>query len=72
MDFESVLINMKFKKRSKEQLLAPIGFLKEKYKEIGINKTQKAEIDWVMGQLRKQAVGNMNLNELKDKIVKYK
>ena len=71
MDFDSVLASFRFKKRSKEELLAPIGFLKEKYKEIGKKKTNTAEIDWVMGQLRKQAVGNMNLNVLKASIENY-
>lgn len=72
MDYDSVLEIMKFKKRSVEQILAPIGFLKEKYKEIGVKKDSKSETDWVMGQLRKQALGNMNLNELKKRIEKCK
>jgi glutamyl-tRNA(Gln) amidotransferase subunit E len=71
MDFDSVLTSLRFKKRTKEELMAPIGFLREKYKEIGRRKTSLAEIDWVMGQLRKQAVGNLNLNELKSYIENY-
>ncbi|MBU0765931.1 MAG: Glu-tRNA(Gln) amidotransferase subunit GatE [Bacteroidetes bacterium] len=71
MDFESVLTILKFKRRSKDQLVAPIGFLKEKYKEIGRKKTPEAENDWVMGQIRKQAVGNMSLKELKDCIERW-
>lgn len=72
MDFDSVLEIMKFKKRTKEQILAPIGFLKEKYKEIGIKKNAEAELNWVMGQLRKQALGNISLTELKKSIAKCK
>ncbi|MBI4645989.1 MAG: Glu-tRNA(Gln) amidotransferase GatDE subunit E, partial [Bacteroidia bacterium] len=71
MDFESVLTNLKFRRRTKEQLVAPIGFLKEKYKEIGRNKSAKTENDWVMGQIRKQAVGNLSLKELKINIDKW-
>ncbi|OFX17283.1 MAG: glutamyl-tRNA(Gln) amidotransferase subunit E [Bacteroidetes bacterium GWA2_31_9] len=69
MDFHSILNTIKFKKRSKTDLLAPIGFLKDKYKEIGRNKSQEAENSWVMGQIRRQAVGNLPLKELMTEIV---
>lgn len=68
MDFHSILNTIKFKKRSKTDLLAPIGFLKDKYKEIGKNKSQKAENSWVMGQIRRQAVGNLPLKALMTEI----
>ncbi|MFH1319188.1 MAG: Glu-tRNA(Gln) amidotransferase subunit GatE [Bacteroidota bacterium] len=71
MDLNSVLTSIKFKKRTKEQLLAPIGLLKKKYKEAGIKKTPKAELAWIMGQLRKQAVGNIALKELARQIRNY-
>ena len=70
MELESVLTSINFKKRSKEQLLAPISFLKEKYKEIGINKSKETEVNWVMGELRKQAIGNICLKDLKKEIAK--
>ena len=70
MEFESVLTSINFKKRSKEQLLAPISFLKEKYKEIGINKSKETEVNWVMGELRRQAIGNICLKDLKKEIAK--
>ena len=70
MQFSSVLTNINFKPRTKESLLAPVGFLKDKYKEIGIKQTIKAETDWVMGELRKQALGNIDLNNLKKAILK--
>lgn len=69
MDFHSILNTIKFKKRSKTDLLAPIGFLKDKYKEIGKNKSQEAENSWVMGQIRRQAVGNLPLKDLMTEIV---
>lgn len=68
MDFDSVLTIIHFKKRNKEKLIAPIGFLKEKYRETGKKQTNEAQTDWVMGQLRKQAVGNINLKELRDEV----
>jgi len=70
MDFDSVLTIIGFKKKSKESLLAPISFLKDKFKETGRKQTPKTTNDWVMGQLRKQAVGNMSLKELKKAVEK--
>ncbi len=64
MDFDSILNLLKFKKRSKEEITAPIRFLKEKYKEIGKKLTDEATVKWVMGELHNQAIGNMNLKEL--------
>jgi glutamyl-tRNA(Gln) amidotransferase subunit E len=65
MDFESILTTIRFKKKKKEEVIAPIRFLKEKYKEVGRNKLPEEEANWVMGEMRKQAEGNMPLNELK-------
>jgi glutamyl-tRNA(Gln) amidotransferase subunit E len=64
MDFESILNLLKFKKRTKEEITAPIKFLKEKYKEIGKKLTEEATVNWVMGELHNQAIGNMDLKEL--------
>ena len=69
MDFDSILNLLKFKKRSKEEIIAPIKFLKEKFKEIGKNVTEQTTINWVMGELHNQAIGNMDLKDLY-KIVK--
>jgi len=70
MDFNSVLTIINFKRRSKEELVAPIDYLIEKFKEIKISKnnTKSITIQWVMGQLHKQALGNINLRELRKSI----
>jgi glutamyl-tRNA(Gln) amidotransferase subunit E len=65
MDIDSILTILRYKKRSKEEITAPIGFLKDKYKEIGRIKDKENEANWVMGQLRTQAEGNIPLSELK-------
>lgn len=70
MEFESVLTSIKFRKRKKEEVVAPVGFLVDKFREIGRNKTPENEINWVMGELRKQAIGNMSLSELRMHIEK--
>jgi glutamyl-tRNA(Gln) amidotransferase subunit E len=64
MDFESVLTSIGFKRIKKEEILAKAEFLKEKYKQIGISGKPQARISWVMGELRKVALGNINLTEL--------
>ena len=64
MDFDSILNLMKFRKRTEEEITAPIKFLKEKFKEIGKNLTEDATVNWVMGELHNQAIGNMDLKKL--------
>jgi len=64
MDFDSVLVNIDFKRFSKDEIVSKIPFLKDKYKSIKTSKLPEAEKNWVMGQLRKMAVGNIPLKEL--------
>ena len=72
MDFDSVLTSLNFKRRAKEDLLAPIDYLLEKFREIKISKSDSPEIalNWVMGQLNRQALGNVDLKDLKKSIEK--
>ncbi len=64
MDFDSVLTILKFKRRTKQDLLAPIDFLIEKFKEIKISKRDDVIINWLMGQIHSQAIGNILLKDL--------
>jgi glutamyl-tRNA(Gln) amidotransferase subunit E len=64
MDLNSVLTVLKFKNRSKDNLIAPVEFLIEKFKEIKKNNNREATLNWLMGQLRNQSVGNISLAEL--------
>lgn len=70
MDFNSVLTSIGFKRRTKEEITAPIDYLIEKFREIKISKIDSTniEVNWVMGQLNKQALGNMSLNDLRKSI----
>jgi glutamyl-tRNA(Gln) amidotransferase subunit E len=70
MDFESILTILKFKRSNKEELMSKIDFLVEKYNSEAKNKTKENSLNWVMGQIRPMAVGNMDLNELKEEIEK--
>ncbi len=68
MDFESILNSIKFKRVSPETILDQIQVLNEKF---GNNHKKGGETErknWVMGQLRSVAIGNMNLTELSNKI----
>ena len=72
MDFDSVLTSLSFKRRSKDELLAPVDYLLEKFREIKVSKGDSPEIavNWVMGQLNRQALGNIDLKELRKSIEK--
>ncbi|MHC1775274.1 MAG: Glu-tRNA(Gln) amidotransferase subunit GatE [Lentimicrobium sp.] len=64
LDFESVLTSLKFKKVSKDELLGKLPFLKTKFAEIQHTVRPGVEKDWIMGQLRRSAIGNVELTEL--------
>ncbi|MHC1705857.1 MAG: Glu-tRNA(Gln) amidotransferase subunit GatE [Tenuifilaceae bacterium] len=72
MDFDSVLTSLNFKRRSKDELIAPVDYLLEKFREIKVTKGDSPDIalNWVMGQLNRQALGNVDLKELKKSIDK--
>ncbi|HPI86499.1 MAG: Glu-tRNA(Gln) amidotransferase subunit GatE [Bacteroidales bacterium] len=68
MDFESVLTSIGFKKVKKEDILAKAEFLNEKFKQIGKKQSPITRHNWVMGELRKVALGNIDLTELSKEI----
>jgi glutamyl-tRNA(Gln) amidotransferase subunit E len=70
LEFESVLNTLKFKKIQKKEILAKISFLKEIYKKTGRSKQKEHAINWIMGELRPTAVGNINLTELRQEVEK--
>lgn len=68
MEFESVLTSINFKKVTKEQIVSKIPFLKAKLAEIRHSKGDDVELNWVMGQLRRQAEGNISMTDLHEAI----
>ena len=70
MDFDSVLTSIDFKKIDKENLLDRIPFLKNKFDDIRRSDQKQDAVDWIMGELRPVAIGNINLKELKIEIEK--
>ncbi|NLJ06892.1 MAG: hypothetical protein GX437_04375, partial [Sphingobacteriales bacterium] len=57
-----------FKKVDKQSIIERIPYLKEKYQQTRRSKKEGADIRWIMGQLRNQALGNINLSELQKHI----
>ena len=68
MQFDSVLTTIKFKKVKRSQILDQVLFLIEKFKQIGRNVNELNTQNWVMGQIRKLALGNMALTDLKKEV----
>lgn len=71
MEFSSMLSSLKFKKRNISELSAPIDFLAEKFKDLKHSKSCTEVANWIMGQLHRQAIGNIELKELRENIDKY-
>ena len=64
IDFPSILESIKFRKITSEDLLAKVPFLKVKFAEIRKSEDPAKENEWIMGQLRMMAIGNIKLTEL--------
>jgi glutamyl-tRNA(Gln) amidotransferase subunit E len=64
MEFDSVLTSINYKAVPKDQILSKIPFLRKKLVEIRLSKGENVEQNWIMGQLRRQAEGNMSMVEL--------
>ncbi len=72
MDFESVLTTVNFKRLDREEILAPLPILVEKFKQIGTSKDPAAASRWIVGNLRKLALGNMPMRELAAQLAREK
>jgi glutamyl-tRNA(Gln) amidotransferase subunit E len=70
MDFESILTTIKFKKKSKKQIIEPVELLKKKFSSKNKNLSEESKLNWIMGEIRDLAIGNYNLSELRKEIEK--
>jgi glutamyl-tRNA(Gln) amidotransferase subunit E len=70
MDSESILNSIPYKQKSKSEILDKIPYLKNKFDETAINLNEENKIDWIVGQMRKIALGNISFNELVESIKK--
>lgn len=64
IDFKSVLTILKFKRKSLDDLLDDIDFLYTKFQGIRYSDNPDAALNWLMGQIHFQAIGNCSLREL--------
>ncbi len=72
MDFDSIIESIKFKKIPKDEILSNIPFLRNKWNETKRKDNDANEANWIMGQLRHIAIGNISLEELKNQIINTK
>lgn len=68
MDFDSILNTIKFEKLKKEQIIGNIPSLRKMFVTIRNSKNPLAEEKWIMGNLRKIALGNMSLRDVKKEV----
>lgn len=68
MDFDSILTTLNFVPIPKTEIIGKIPFLVKKYQEIRTSGDPSAGHRWIMGNLRKTALGNISLKELSEKI----
>jgi glutamyl-tRNA(Gln) amidotransferase subunit E len=68
MDFESVLASIGFKRIPKDEILSHLPFLKNKFAETAKSNNATNLINWIMGELREEALGNISLKELAEHI----
>ncbi len=64
MDFPSVLTVIKYKEMNEDEVIAHIPFLKNKFAQIGRSDNKKDATDWIMGELRPLAIGNISMKAL--------
>lgn len=61
----SLLQTIEFKSRTKNDITSKIQSLQNTFHKISKTDNKPAEINWIMGQLRNKAIGNMDLKELR-------
>ena len=66
--FESMLTEVNFKEYSHSEIEKMIPPLVEKYKEIKTSKLDNVGANWVMGELRRSALGNISLRDLRKEV----
>lgn len=67
-DFNTILENIGCQNVPREEILARIPTLKTKYRQLTPAPNPAGQTDWIMGQLRPLALGNMDLHQLKKNI----
>ncbi|MFO7997550.1 MAG: Glu-tRNA(Gln) amidotransferase subunit GatE [Bacteroidales bacterium] len=66
MDFESLLTSIGFREMAEEEVVSNLTFLIKKFGSIRQSDDENAAINWLMGQLRPAAMGNIELKTLRE------
>ncbi len=64
MEFDSILSEIKFKRIRPKDIFDNLAFVKKKFKLKKGKDKEKAYINWVMGEIRHTAIGNVPLKQL--------
>ncbi len=67
-ELESILKEVNFKVVSRDEILQKIPAIVTEYREVKRSTKEEAEINWVMGEIRKSALGNISLTKLSREI----
>jgi glutamyl-tRNA(Gln) amidotransferase subunit E len=70
LEFDSTLTTIKFKKIAAGKIISQIIFLKEIFEKSGRSQKKENAINWIMGELRPIAIGNISLARLKTEVEK--
>ncbi|MFO7891907.1 MAG: Glu-tRNA(Gln) amidotransferase subunit GatE [bacterium] len=62
---DNLLQTIGYTNRNKKEIFSEIQNLKEKFRKISKRNNLRTEVEWIMGQLREKALGNMSLSELR-------
>ncbi len=68
MEFDSILLEIKFKKINPKDILDNLSFVKNKFELKKGKDLKKAFVNWVMGEVRYSAMGNIALRKVYSKI----
>lgn len=68
MVFDSVLTTIGYRKYSVDEIVANIPILRDKFAEIRTSSRADAAVDWIMGNLRRMALGNIPLRDLRTRV----
>lgn len=68
MDFDSILTSLKFKRKTSEEILSKIPFIQEKFNKPGKLRRDDARTNWIMGELLRSGIGNINPEELRKQV----
>lgn len=69
MELDSVLDAVGYRKLTQDDLLGQVPSLVTQFEEIRFHDNPDGSVNWIMGQIRRPALGNVDLKELRDRVV---